>query len=59
MTAEPFEKGYALTVGSSLRRTLLSAIPGTAVVWVKIAGVSAGAERIPGVEEDLATSCST
>jgi DNA-directed RNA polymerase subunit alpha len=54
MTAEPFEKGYALTVGSSLRRVLLSAVPGTAVVWVKIGGVSAGAERVAGVEEDLA-----
>jgi DNA-directed RNA polymerase subunit alpha len=54
MAAEPFEKGYALTVGNSLRRVLLSAIPGTAVVWVKIAGVSADAERVPGVEEDLA-----
>jgi DNA-directed RNA polymerase subunit alpha len=52
MAAEPFEKGYALTVGNSLRRVLLSAIPGTAIVWVKIAGVSADAERIPGVEED-------
>jgi DNA-directed RNA polymerase subunit alpha len=54
MAAEPFEKGYALTVGNSLRRVLLSAIPGTAIVWVKVAGVSADAERIPGVEEDLA-----
>lgn len=54
MAAEPFEKGYALTVGNSLRRVLLSAIPGTAIVWVKIVGVSADAERIPGVEEDLA-----
>jgi DNA-directed RNA polymerase subunit alpha len=54
MTAEPFEKGYALTVGSSLRRVLLSAIPGTAVVWAKVAGVAADAERVPGVEEDLA-----
>jgi DNA-directed RNA polymerase subunit alpha len=54
MTAEPFEKGYALTVGGSLRRVLLSAIPGTAVVWVKIAGVSAEAERVAGIEEDLA-----
>jgi DNA-directed RNA polymerase subunit alpha len=54
MTAEPFEKGYALTVGGSLRRVLLSAIPGTAVVWVKIAGASAGAERVAGVEEDVA-----
>jgi DNA-directed RNA polymerase subunit alpha len=54
MTAEPFEKGYALTVGGSLRRVLLAAIPGTALVWVKVAGVSAGAERVSGVEEDLA-----
>ncbi len=54
MTAEPFEKGYALTVGSSLRRVLLSAIPGTAAVWVKIAGAGADAERVAGIEEDLA-----
>ncbi len=54
MAAEPFEKGYALTVGGSLRRVLLSAVPGTAPVWVKIAGVSANAERVAGVEEDLA-----
>jgi DNA-directed RNA polymerase subunit alpha len=53
MTAEPFEKGYALTVGGSLRRVLLSAIPGTAVVWAKVGG-GAGAEKVPGVEEDLA-----
>jgi DNA-directed RNA polymerase subunit alpha len=52
MAAEPFEKGYALTVGGSLRRVLLSAIPGTAVVWVKIAGAGGNAERIDGVEED-------
>ena len=54
MAAEPFEKGYALTVGSSLRRVLLSAIPGTAVVWVKIAGLSAAGERVSGVEGDVA-----
>jgi DNA-directed RNA polymerase subunit alpha len=54
MAAEPFEKGYALTAGNSLRRVLLSAIPGTAPVWVKVAGVSADAEGVPGVEEDLA-----
>jgi DNA-directed RNA polymerase subunit alpha len=53
MAAEPFEKGYALTVGGSLRRVLLSAVPGTAVVWVKIAGVSGAAERVTGIEEDL------
>jgi DNA-directed RNA polymerase subunit alpha len=54
MTAEPFEKGYALTVGNSLRRVLLAAIPGTAPVWAKVAGVSSDGERVPGVEEDLA-----
>src|SRR5262245_13317573 len=54
MTAEPFEKGYALTVGGSLRRVLLSAVAGTAVVWVKVTGANAGAERVPGIEEDLA-----
>jgi DNA-directed RNA polymerase subunit alpha len=54
MAAEPFEKGYALTVGNSLRRVLLAAIPGTAVVWAKIDGADPDAERVPGVEEDLA-----
>jgi DNA-directed RNA polymerase subunit alpha len=33
--AEPFEKGYALTVGNSLRRTLLSIVPGRGVSWVQ------------------------
>jgi DNA-directed RNA polymerase subunit alpha len=36
MVAEPFEKGYALTVGNSLRRVLLAAIPGAAVAWVRV-----------------------
>ncbi len=53
MAAEPFEKGYALTVGNSLRRVLLSVIPGAAVSWVKIPGVSAATSRIPGVREEL------
>jgi len=39
LVAEPFEKGYALTVGNSLRRTLLAIVPGAAVAWVKIDGV--------------------
>jgi DNA-directed RNA polymerase subunit alpha len=55
MVAEPFEKGYALTVGNSLRRVLLSIIQGAAIVWVKISGVAPGAGRVPGVQEDLAT----
>jgi DNA-directed RNA polymerase subunit alpha len=55
MAAEPFEKGYALTVGNSLRRVLLSAIPGAAITWVRIPGGGSGEERVPGVREDLGT----
>ena len=51
LVAEPFEKGYALTVGNSLRRTLLSIIPWAAVSWVKIDGVRSAEMRIPGVVE--------
>ena len=49
LVAEPFEKGYALTVGNSLRRTLLSIIPGAAVAWVKIDGMRSADAKIPGV----------
>ena len=52
LVAEPFEKGYALTVGHSLRRTLLAIVPGSAVAWVRIAGVKDPATRIPAVQED-------
>ena len=45
LVAEPFEKGYALTVGNSLRRTLLSIVPGAAVSWVKIDGVRSAIGR--------------
>src|SRR2546430_16015705 len=51
LVAEPFEKGYALTVGNSLRRTLLSIVPGAAVSWVKIDGVRSADAKIPGVVE--------
>jgi DNA-directed RNA polymerase subunit alpha len=51
LVAEPFEKGYALTVGNSLRRTLLSVVPGAAVAWVKIDGVRSADTPIPGVKE--------
>lgn len=51
LVAEPFEKGYALTVGNSLRRTLLAIVPGAAVSWVRIAGVRSPDARIPGVTE--------
>jgi DNA-directed RNA polymerase subunit alpha len=53
MAAEPFEKGYALTVGNSLRRVLLSVIPGAAITWAKVAGAGPGAIRLAGVREDL------
>ena len=52
LVAEPFEKGYALTVGNSLRRTLLAIIPGAAVAWVKIQGVKDPLTRVPGVKEE-------
>ncbi|MCI0549283.1 MAG: DNA-directed RNA polymerase subunit alpha [Candidatus Rokubacteria bacterium] len=52
LVAEPFEKGYALTVGHSLRRTLLAIVPGAAVTWVRIAGVANPEVRIPGVAEE-------
>jgi DNA-directed RNA polymerase subunit alpha len=51
LVAEPFEKGYALTVGNALRRTLLSIVPGAAVSWVKIDGVRSVNTPIPGVKE--------
>ena len=51
LVAEPFEKGYALTVGNSLRRTLLSIVPGAAIAWVKIDGVRSDDTPIPGVKE--------
>jgi DNA-directed RNA polymerase subunit alpha len=53
LVAEPFEKGYALTVGNSLRRTLLSIVPGAAVAWVKIEGVKPSDSTIAGVTESL------
>ena len=51
LMAEPFEKGYGQTVGNSLRRTLLSIIPGSAITWVRINGVPNADTPIPGVEE--------
>ena len=51
--AEPFEKGYGLTIGNSLRRVLLSSIEGSAVTAVKIEGVNHEFQSIKGVLEDL------
>jgi len=51
--AAPFERGYGVTLGNSLRRVLLSSIEGSAVTSVKIAGVQHEFSTIPGVVEDV------
>jgi len=53
ISVEPFERGYAVTVGNALRRTLLTALPGAAVTSVKIEGVSHEFSTIEGVSEDV------
>ncbi|MBO4412160.1 MAG: DNA-directed RNA polymerase subunit alpha [Lachnospiraceae bacterium] len=50
---EPLERGYGLTLGNSLRRILLSSLPGAAVSQVKIDGVVHEFSSIPGVKEDV------
>ena len=50
---EPLERGYGTTLGNSLRRILLSSLPGTAVTSIKIAGVQHEFTTIPGVKEDV------
>lgn len=52
-TAEPFERGFGTTVGNSLRRVLLSSLPGAAVTTVHIEGVLHEFSTIPGVTEDV------
>jgi DNA-directed RNA polymerase subunit alpha len=50
---EPLERGFGITLGNSLRRMLLSALPGAAVTYVKIDGVLHEFATIPGVVEDV------
>ncbi|MCL2748284.1 MAG: DNA-directed RNA polymerase subunit alpha [Oscillospiraceae bacterium] len=50
---EPLERGYGTTLGNSLRRILLSSLPGTAVTTVKFAGVQHEFTTIQGVKEDV------
>lgn len=52
-TAQPFERGYGVTVGNSMRRILLSSIPGAAITNVRIQGVLHEFSTIPGVVEDV------
>ena len=50
---DPLEPGFGYTLGNSLRRTLLSSIPGAAVTNIRIQGVSHEFSTIPGVKEDV------
>jgi DNA-directed RNA polymerase subunit alpha len=51
--AEPFERGFGITIGNSLRRILLSSLQGAAITSVKIDGVLHEFSTIPGVKEDV------
>jgi DNA-directed RNA polymerase subunit alpha len=51
---EPLERGYGITLGNSLRRIMLSSLPGAAVSQIKIDGVLHEFSSIPGVKEDVA-----
>ena len=50
---EPLERGYGITLGNSIRRVLLSSLPGSAATSVKIDGVLHEFSTIPGVKEDV------
>lgn len=50
---EPLERGYGITIGNSLRRILCTALPGAAIIGVKIDGISHEFSTIPGVREDV------
>ena len=50
---EPLERGYGTTLGNSLRRIMLSSLPGSAVSQIKIDGVVHEFSGIPGVKEDV------
>src|SRR5438552_5848486 len=51
--AEPFERGFGITVGNSLRRVMLSSLNGSAVTNIKIKGVQHEFKTIPGVVDDV------
>ena len=52
---EPLERGYGLTLGNSLRRILLSSLPGAAVCGVVIEGAQHEFSALKGIEEDVTT----
>jgi DNA-directed RNA polymerase subunit alpha len=53
IVAEPLEAGFGITVGNALRRTLLSALPGTAITAVRIEGVEHEFTTLPHMKEDV------
>ncbi|MDD3285754.1 MAG: DNA-directed RNA polymerase subunit alpha [Patescibacteria group bacterium] len=53
VVVEPLYPGYGMTLGNSLRRVLLSSLPGAAVVGVKIKGASHEFMTLPGIQEDV------
>ena len=50
---EPLEKGYGITLGNAMRRTLLSSLPGAAPIAIRISGVMHEFSTVPGVVEDV------
>ncbi len=52
-TAEPFERGFGVTIGNSLRRILLSSLMGSAVTQIKIQGAQHEFTSLEGVQEDV------
>ena len=52
-TVWPLPKGYGVTIGNSLRRTLLSSIPGTRITWIKVAWVSHEYSTLPWVKDSV------
>ena len=54
IVAEPFDRGYGVTIGNTLRRALLTSIPGAAITSIKIDGVNHEFTTIKGVLEDVA-----
>lgn len=50
---EPLDRGFGITLGNSLRRVLLSSLPGVAVISIKIEGILHEFSVIPGVKEDV------
>ncbi len=52
-SAEPFERGYGITIGNTLRRVLLSSLQGAAIVAVRLKGVLHEFSTVPGVREDV------